>query len=32
MQATAPGNARTSVSIQDIAIDIAEEVVVNAGL
>lgn len=32
MQATAPGNARTSVSIQDVAIDIAEEVVVNAGL
>ena len=32
MQATASGNARTSVSIQDIVIDIAEEAVVNAGL
>jgi hypothetical protein len=32
MQATAPGNARKSVSIQDIVLDIAEEAVVNAGL
>jgi len=32
MQATAPGNARAGISIEDIAIDIAEEVAVNAGI
>ena len=32
MQATAPGNARSGISVGGIAIDIAEEVAVNAGL
>ena len=32
MQATGPDNARAGISMEDIAIDLAEEVAVNAGL